>query len=67
MEGGGKMARLYNIPEAADQLGRQVRTIRQWIHDGKIKAIKPPNKRHWMISEDEVERIRRLNCGNGDQ
>lgn len=43
------------IRQAADDLGVKVRTIRAWISDGKLKAIKCGN--HWLIGIDEIKRF----------
>ena len=48
-----------NIVETAEALGLKVRTVRQWIHDGKIKAIKYPSSTRWMIPVEEIERIQK--------
>lgn len=48
----------YDTYEAAMAVGIKVRTMRQWIHDGKIKAEKSLNNPHrWVIMESEIERI----------
>lgn len=41
------------IRETADFLGLKVRTIREWIRKGKIKAIKVGCR--WFIPLDELE------------
>lgn len=52
------MERFYNVNKAADALGIKVRTIRQWIHTGKIKAGKYPVSNRWYIAESEIRRLR---------
>ena len=52
------MERLYNVNQAADALGIKVRTIRQWIHTGKLKAGKYPVSNRWFVSESEIRRLR---------
>ena len=52
------MERLYNVNQAAEALGIKVRTIRQWIHTGKIKAGKYPVSNRWYIAESEIRRLR---------
>ena len=52
------MEKLYNVNQAADALGIKVRTIRQWIHTGKIKAGKYPVSNRWYIAESEIRRLR---------
>lgn len=48
--------RTYSLREAAQLLGIKVRTIREWIKLGKIKAEKSENDWYWMISESEIAR-----------
>lgn len=47
----------YNIKETAEMLGIKVRTVREWIRNGKIKAFKYPNSRIWRIKESEIKRL----------
>ena len=48
----------YNISEVADILGIKVRTVRQWISDGKIQATKIAGTKRWIIMESEIKRLR---------
>lgn len=47
----------YSVPMAADALGITDRTVRQWIRDGKIKALKISGTRRWLIDASEIERL----------
>lgn len=49
------------LRETAQVLGIKVRTIREWIRKGKIKAEKNNYKHsnYWYISESEISRIKR--------
>jgi excisionase family DNA binding protein len=49
------------LASVADCLGVKVRTVRQWLHDGKIKAYKPEGHKKWIVLGSE---IRRLQGGN---
>lgn len=51
----------YTIREAAKILNMKVRTIRDWLKKGKIKAEKKTNDWYWMIPEVEIERVRNGN------
>ena len=51
------MDKMYNTFETAKLLGMKVRTIRAWIHDGKIKATKYADGGQWYVSESEIKRI----------
>lgn len=52
------MEKGYNLKEVADLLGLKARTIRQWVHDGKIHAVKPKGAKQWIVFEDEIRRLR---------
>lgn len=47
----------YKISDAANLLGIKIRTIRQWIHDGKIKAFRYPESRNLFVTESEIKRL----------
>lgn len=53
-----KNERYYNLNETATLLGIKVRTVREWVHTGKIQAVKYPNSRPWYVPESEIARIR---------
>ena len=48
---------MYNTFETATALGVKTRTVRGWIHDGKIKAVKYNGGKKWFIGAEEIERI----------
>lgn len=52
-----EMERGFGLVEAANMLGIKVRTARQWVHDGKIRANKIPNSRRWIVMESEIKRL----------
>lgn len=54
-KGGDKM--MYKIKEVARILGFNEWTVRGWVRDGKIKAVKIMSE--WRIPEEEVERLKR--------
>ena len=49
--------RMYNLYDAANVIGIKIRTAREWIHNGKLKAVKYPNSQRWYVSEKEIKRI----------
>lgn len=51
----------YNLNEVAELLGLKVRTVRQWVKDGKVKATKIADSRRWIVTESEIRRLQ-----NGD-
>lgn len=38
------MTKLITIAEAADKMGVSPRTLRKWVSDGKLRAVKMPGK-----------------------
>lgn len=49
----------YSIKQAAKILGIQIRTVREWIKNGMIKAKKYEGCPMWFIAESEIERIQK--------
>lgn len=52
------MEQMYNIVETSKLLGIKVRTVREWISSGKLRAQKYEHSNRWMISESEILRVR---------
>ena len=48
----------YNVRQTANLLGIKVRTVREWIRNGKLRAAKYEVSNRWFISEEEIKRIR---------
>lgn len=51
----------YNIVKTAELLGIKVRTVRQWIRGGKLKAVKYDVSNRWFIPESEITRLKNGN------
>lgn len=51
------MNKTYTIRQASKMLGMSVRTVREWVWRGKLKASKYPGSNMWRISKTEIERI----------
>ena len=47
----------YTIREVAKILNVKVRTIRDWLKKGKIKAERSENDWYWKIPETEIVRL----------
>lgn len=56
----------YTVDEAAKVLRLKVRTIREMIHDGRLKAFKYPSGKIWIIPESEIKRLIK-NDNNNEQ
>lgn len=48
----------YDLIEVFKITGIRVRTLREWIRNGKLKAFKYVGGRKWFISEEEIKRIK---------
>lgn len=48
----------YGIKQTSELLGLKMRTVRDWVIKGKIKAIKYQGSNRWSIPESEVKRVR---------
>lgn len=61
IDGGFDMEKNYNLKEAAYLLGITVRTAREWVHNGKMKAkkyvVKGVYGKGWYVNENEIKRI----------
>lgn len=51
------MVKTYTIRQASKALGMSVRTVREWVWTGKLKASKYPGSNMWRISESEIKKI----------
>lgn len=51
------MSKVYRIKDVAEILNLKVRTVREWIKTGKMKARKLNGCPMWFIDEEEVNRI----------
>ena len=49
---------MYSLSNFAKIVGVTTRTARQWVHSGKIKAIKYPGSNRWYVSQEEIDRIK---------
>ena len=47
----------YGIRQASNLLGIKVRTVREWIRNGKLKAVKYGVSNRWFIAESEIRRV----------
>lgn len=52
------MEKYYGIKKTSELLGLKMRTVRDWVIKGKIKAIKYQGSNRWSIPESEVKRVR---------
>ena len=65
-EGGDRMRqdgieRYYNLNETSVLLGIKVRTAREWVHNGKMKAVQYAHGKSWYVAESEIRRIQNGN------
>lgn len=55
------MEKYYNLNQTAELLGIKVRTVREWVRKGQIKANKLTGTRRWAVSETEIVRLQNGN------
>lgn len=60
------MEKHFGLRQASELLGIKVRTVREWIRLGKIKASKYPDSNRWYITESEIKRITGVKGENGN-
>lgn len=54
----GKLEKHYSVAELARMLSVKPYTVRRWIHDNEVKAVKLPGGRgDYRISETEATRL----------
>ena len=51
------MEKGYNLVDTANLLGIKVRTAREWVHNGKMRANKIEGSRRWIVMESEIKRL----------
>lgn len=60
------MENAYNLNQVASLLGVRVRTVRSWIHAGKLKGKKLEGTSRWIVMESEIRRVRGEEEANED-
>lgn len=48
----------YTTAEVADIVGRAEYTVREWCRQHRVKAKKAPNGRGWLVSHEELTKLR---------
>lgn len=56
----------YKPREIADMFAVRIETVRIWIREGDLKAIKLPGG-HWRVSHEEVTRFANSKYGRTEQ
>ena len=51
------MERGYNLIQTSEMLGITVRTVREWVRNGKIHARKIKGTKRWIVMESEIKRL----------
>ena len=61
------MRMLLTTRQAAEYIGIKVRTLRQWVRDGKIKVVRLENDNRLYFDASDVERAKkdRFSSSNG--
>ena len=53
----------YSTAEVARVLNRAEYTVREWCREGRVTARKTENGRGWLISHEELDRLRNHGLG----
>ena len=56
-KGGELMEKHYSLKETAELLGIKLRTAREWVRTGRLKAKKYGDSTRWYVPESEIARI----------
>lgn len=51
----------YSIRQTSNLLRIKVRTAREWLRSGKIKAMKDESSGRWKVPESEIMRLTNAN------
>ena len=60
------MEKMLNLRQAADVLGLQLRTVREWVRNGRLAGVKMAGSNRWSVPESEVARVQRGENKNAD-
>ena len=55
------MERGYNLKQVSELLGIKLRTVREWVRNGKIHANKITGTNRWIVMESEIRRLQNAN------
>ena len=55
MQGGAMPPQLYSVEQVADLLGLHVKTVRTYVRDGRLKAVRIGKQ--YRIARDEIEAL----------
>lgn len=47
----------YSIRQTSNLLKIKVRTAREWLRKGKMKAVKDSSSGRWRVPESEIKRL----------
>lgn len=51
------MEKMLNLRQAADVLGIQLRTVREWVRSGRLVGVKMAGSNRWSVPESEIVRV----------
>jgi len=52
------MEKNYSLKQVAEILGLKIRTVREWVKTGKLKASKYDVSNRWFVTESEIQRVK---------
>lgn len=60
------MKKMLNLRQAADVLGLQLRTVREWVRSGRLAGVKMAGSNRWSVPEGEIIRVQKGKTKNAD-
>lgn len=54
------MERGYNLKQVSELLGIKLRTAREWVSNGTIRAQKITGTNRWIVMESEIRRLQNV-------
>jgi len=49
--------KLYTPGQVAETLGLSIRTVREWLRQGKLKGVKIGSRGDWRVPESELDKF----------
>lgn len=60
------MEKMLNLRQAAEILGIQLRTVREWVRDGRLAGVKMAGSNRWSVPESEIVKVQKGEAKNAD-
>lgn len=60
------MEKMLNLRQTADILGVQLRTVREWVRNGRLVGVKMAGSNRWSVPESEIVKVQKGETKNAD-